>query len=219
MVRKNHSPTRRNVIRSVAGIGSLSAFPLVASATGAADSRERTKYYEIDDDGDLVYIGPDHGGDNYLSKAVSGFNKAKGDGEIRFEEEDGRVTIVPVDSTESVSSFSSVTTTAADCSGRDDYQTRLHWQGLRHIFWFDDCTTTEIRNKLVGGAVLSEVAAVVANFVPGIGQGAAAVAACAGILMGGGATLLTANNEGRGVKLWFHGPNLADIDIYEIRTQ
>lgn len=166
-----------------------------------------------------MYVGPDYGEDNYLSKAVDGFNEAKDDGEIRFEKEDGRVTIVPVDSTESVSSFSSVTTAAAGCPGKDDYQNKLHWQGLRHIFWFDDCTTTELRNKLVGGAVLSEVAAVIANAAPGVGQGAAVVAACAGILLGGGATLLSANNEGSGIKLWFHGPNIADIDVYEIRPQ
>jgi len=80
MVGNNHSLTRRNVIRSVAGIGSLSTIPLAASATGAADSGERIRYYEIDDDGDLVYVGPDHGEDNYLSKAVSGFNEAKEEG-------------------------------------------------------------------------------------------------------------------------------------------
>lgn len=211
MVRNNHSLTRRNVIQSVGGIGSLSAIPLAASRTRAAESSAQTRYYEIAANGDLVYVGPNQGGNNYLAAAVESFNKAKDRGEIQFEKENGRVSIIPSDSSGSISPF--------DCDGKDDYETKLHWQGLRHIFWFDDCTSTEIRNKLVGGAALSEVAAVIANAAPGVGQGAAVVAACAGIFMGAGATLIDANNEGSGVKLWFHGPNLADIDIYEIRPQ
>jgi hypothetical protein len=199
------------VIRSVAGIGSLSAFPLAASRTHAADSQDQPRYYDIDENGDLVYVGPDQGEDNYLANAVDSFNEAKDSGEIRFEERNNEVTIIPVDLPDSVSPFG--------CKGKDDYETKLHWQGLRHIFWFDDCTSTELRNKLAGGAILSEVVAVVANVAPGVGQGAAAVAAVAGILMGGGAGLITANNEGSGIKLWFHGPNIADIDIYEIRAQ
>ncbi|QLG49847.1 hypothetical protein [Natrinema halophilum] len=211
MVRNNHSKTRRNVIRSVAGIGGLSVVPLAASRARAAESQEETRYYEIADDGDLVYVGPNQGRNNYLASAVDGFNEAKDSGEIRFEERDDRVNIIPVDSSDSVSILG--------CKGKDDYETKLHWQGLRHIFWFDDCTSTELRNKLAGGAILSEVVAVVANAAPGVGQGAAAVAAVAGILMGGGAGLITANNEGSGIKLWFHGPNIADIDVYEIRPQ
>ncbi|WP_222913350.1 hypothetical protein [Natrinema sp. SYSU A 869] len=199
------------MIRSVAGIGSLSVIPLAASRSRAAESQSQNTYYEIDDVGDIVYVGPDQGENNYLANAVDGFNEAKDSGEIRFEEQNGQVTIIPADSSKSVS--------ALYCKGKNDYKNKLHWQGLRHIFWLDDCTSTELRNKLLGGMVVSEVAAVIANAVPGVGQGAAAVAACAGIIMGGGATLISANNEGSGVKLWFHGPNLADLDIYEIRSQ
>lgn len=216
MVRNNHIRSRRNVIRTIAGIGSLSVIPLSASRTRAEKSEEETKYYTITDNGDISYIGPNSGDDNPLSNAVDGFNTAKDNGEIRFEEEDDMVKIIPIDSDKFQTSSSD---TISSCKGKDDYENKLHWQGLRHIFWFDDCTCTELRNKLVAGAATSEVAAVIANAVPGVGQGAAVATACAGIFMGAGATLLTANNEGSGVKLWFHGPNIADIDIYEIRSQ
>jgi hypothetical protein len=212
----------------LAGIGSVSILPLAASNSRAA-STDRPKYYEITGQGDIKYVGPDkHDETNHLAQAVEGFNEAKDRGEIRFEKDRGRVMIIPNQEAESQSAGASSSTAslsgdaslgaASSCPGKDDYQTKVHWQGLRHIFWLDDCTSTELRNKLVAGAVLSEVAALLAT-ATGVGAGAAAAAGAAGILMGGGATLITANNEGKGIKLWFHGPNLLDIDIFELRAQ
>ncbi len=218
MVRNNHSQKRRNVIRSIAGIGGFSVVSLGSSRARATQPEEKNKYYQLAYNSDLVYVGPETDGNNYLANAVDGLNEAEDRNEIRFKEVDNQVNIVSVDTPASPSSDSAITTTQS-CDGKNDYKSKLHWQGLRHIFWFDDCTSTEIRNKLIGGMAVSEVAAVIANAAPGVGQGAAVATACAGIFMGAGATLITANNEGSGIKLWFHGPNIADIDVYEIRAQ
>jgi hypothetical protein len=190
------------------GIGSLSA--LASTGRAAADDDF------VLEDGDLEYTGTSgvrtaSAEPTPIERAVAGLNEARDRGLVTFNRQDGEVYVAPAAENDAVVSL------AGGCPGKNGYKNRLTWQGLRHIFHFDDCTTNELRNKLIAGAAVAEIAAVVAGATGN--APAAAVSAIAGILMGAGATLLDVNNDGRGVKFYFHGPNIADIDIFEIEAQ
>lgn len=204
--------TRRTALKGFAaalGIGSLPAMATTGRAAG--DDGDF-----VLDDGDLTYTGSSgprtaDAGPTLLERAVEGLNTARDRGLVTFRQRDGEVYVAPTAKNDAAASV------AAGCPGKNGYKNRLTWQGLRHIFHFDDCTTNELRNKLIAGAGLAEIGAVVAGATGN--APAAAVSAIAGILMGAGATLLDVNNEGSGVKSYVHGPNLADLDVFEIEAQ
>lgn len=205
---------RRNVIRTAATAGvSISGLSLLSGTSAAQERSAKNPNFEVKD-GELVYTGPEwvQVGDFRvnMAEAVKAVNAAKRQGFITFQERGDRTHAVP-------------TTAAKDllqpnCAGQSDYENKWTWQGLRHIFWLDNCLTNEVRNKLIVGAALSEITALIAGYT-GVGAPVAVISAAVGILAGAGATLLDVNNEGSGVKFYFHGPNLADPDIFEIMPQ
>ncbi|WP_254528690.1 hypothetical protein [Natrinema gelatinilyticum] len=84
-------PSRRNVIRSTAGLSSLGAASFLATGAGAAASGTRGKYgYGIDDSGYLVYYGDD---DDAMTASTEAMNEAKDEGKLDFSMQNGAVTI------------------------------------------------------------------------------------------------------------------------------
>lgn len=157
MVQDNHTQsTRRNVIRgTLTGLG-ITALPALASTSRAADDDFVLR------DGELQYTGSTdartaEAGPLPLDRAVAGLNAAADRGLVSYNLQDGDVFVRPTRKNEHTVSL------LAGCPGKIGYNNRWTWQGMRHIFRFDDCTTNELRNKLIADAALSEISAVVAG--------------------------------------------------------
>ena len=215
--------TRRRSLLRTLGASIAGAGLLTGSAVAETGSAQSGIYYEILGDGTLRYIGPDETDEQtHLKAATSMFNAGKRRGDWSFRLPDERVSVVseaPGASEIQSGTGSPRVRSASDSPGKSKYESEPHWQGHRHTFWFNDRQSDELRNQLVKGAGVLEMAAAVAKYFGAIGKAAAAAIACGGILAGGGATLINMNDEGKGVKLWFHAPNLLDFDLFEIRPQ
>lgn len=213
---------RRSLLRRL-GVSIVGAGLLTGSGTTETDSSQTGVYYEILGDGTLRYIGPTETDEHkQLKAATSMFNAGKRRGDWSFRLPDEHVlTVSDATDTSTVQSAcgSCRARSASASQGKSRYEISPHWQGVRHTFWFNDHQCEQLRNRLAVGAGIAEIAAVVSVFYGPFGAGAAAAATAGGILAGTSAGLLELNNEGKGVKLWFHAPNVLDFDIFEMQPQ
>ncbi|GAB7119433.1 hypothetical protein [Natrinema pallidum] len=187
---KSHSNllSRRNVIRSTAGLSSIGLTSLLASGTGAAASGTQGKYgYEIDDSGHLVY----HGDDDTILDAVEGMNEAHDNGELDFAMENGVVM------TQSQSQPVSGEMTTMSCAGKNQHKEYFKAGSIRNKFWIDHCNCNDIIDMLSTGVevgVLSTTISTIYGNIP-----AALASALATFLMRVSKSLISNNDEGKGI--------------------
>lgn len=180
------------------------------SAATEPDSPRAGVYYEILGDGTLRYIGPETDGPNTIKKATGMFNAGKRRDDWSFRLPNEYVQVV------SNATSSSAVQPARASSGKSGYENEWTSRGLHHTFWFDDYQCDELRNKLIAGQGVSEIAAAISTYVEQ--PAAVAVFGVATALCKPGA-LIDSNDEGSGIEFYFHSPNLRDSDIYEVMAQ
>lgn len=203
MNENNRTSNRRSVLKSAAGLGTLTALPFT-TGTAAAQSETGTgaeiqttdRYgYQLTEDGQLTYAGADDSG--YISDAVAGMNQAKANGKIDFAVEDDQIVTKPTGTSDSI-------TTLSSCSGKDTYESSFSFQGTKYDFFFDHCTTNEIYDLLMVSAAISEIAAVISYALTAVPV--AVANQCAAIIFYAAADIVSNNDEGEGIVVSFTIP-------------
>ncbi|QLG49687.1 hypothetical protein [Natrinema halophilum] len=200
----SHRLSRRNVIRSTAGLSSLGITSLLASGTGAAQSgTRRGKYgYGIDDSGYLVYYGDD---DDSMIASTEAMNEAKDEGKLDFSMQNGAVTIDSKIESQTQPNTNGVRTAryrappSETCNGKTEYGVFHTPSGIRHKLWINHCDCRDLVDLLSIGIELAAFSAAVNGLYGNIP--AVVVSAAAGFLMRIGKSLINNNDEGHGIVL------------------
>lgn len=207
--------TRRNVLRSAVGLGSLGATALFATGTVAAQSPQSGDYgYEINKRGYLEYNGDQN--KELIQQAVEGMNNAKEEGLINFAIKDGYVVTQQQQTLKNSQVLTGQQQTISPnqvitpkCHGANSYNYNIQWNGVKHTIKLDYCNTLDIIDLLIEGAATAQVAAIIAALFEALP--AAAVSECVAVIFAAGWQILANNNNGRGVEIIFFLPNIIGV--------